>query len=163
MRALPLIALGISLWSVSGALAAKAYKPPLPPVISVSAEAGEYHTAQTVLSSFIQRLQVGKRAKAAELMSSRVSQAERDAMIRKEWLRYDARDRKNVLQILYWRDLQIHTQQLFKGGAQMTVVSRSIPLKAKPGGTPSGILKVRMWKEAGSWRVELHPPRTARK
>lgn len=142
---------------------AKQFKPPPPPIITTTAEVAEYQAAQVALSRFISALQQGRRAKAASLMSSRVTQAERDAMIRKEWLRYDPKDRKNVMQVLYWRDLQIHTQRIYKEGAELAVVSRTIALKPKPKGAPSGVFKVRMRKEAGSWRVELHQPRVARK
>jgi len=142
---------------------ARPYVPPRPPVITLTAEDGEYHTAQTTLSRFIHALQKGNRVRATSFLSSRVTQAERDAMVRKEWLRYDPKDRKNVMQVLYWRDLQIHTQRIYPGAVDLAVVSRSIPLKPKPKGAPSGILKVRMRKEGVDWRVELHAPRSKRR
>jgi hypothetical protein len=151
-------ALGLAV-SIAAA-AAKPYVPPPPPVITTTAESAEYHAAQTTLSRFITALQQGRRAKAASFMSSRVTPAERDAMVQKKWLRYDPKDRKSVVQILYWRDLQIHTQRIYKEGADMAVVSRTIALKPKPKGAPSGVLKVRMRKEGGDWRVELRAPKS---
>jgi hypothetical protein len=119
--------------------------------------------AQTRLSLFITRLQKGQRAKAASLLSSRVTEAERQGLINKRWLRYDPKDRSSVRQILYWRDLQIHTQRIMRDALDLAVVSRTIALKAKPKGRPSGILQVRMRKEQGDWWVDLHPVRVVRK
>jgi hypothetical protein len=159
MRTHPiLLGFGLLLSAASvSAAPAKKYVPPPPPVITLTATVKEVYEAQKRLASFITALQRGHRLKAASYMSSRVSQAERDAMVRKEWLRYDPTDRQNLMQVLYWRDLQIHTQRLFKEGVDLAVVSRTIALKPKKGGAPSGVLEVRMRKEDGEWRVELHP------
>jgi len=145
--------------------APSAYVPPRPPVITLSAQLPEMENAQKRLSSFIRALQVGQRARAASFLSSRVSQSERQGLIQKSWLRYDPKDRGNVIQVLYWPDLQIHTQRVYPDSVDMAVVSRAIPftLKKKKTARPSGIVKVRMRKEQGEWRVELHPPRLARK
>lgn len=159
-----LISGGLLWLTAAGAMAvAKPYVPPLPPVITTTAEVAEYQGAQTTLSRFITALQQGRRARAASFMSSRVTQAEREALIQKKWLTYDPKDRGNVMQVLYWRDLQIHTQRVYKDAAVLAVVSRTIALKPKPKGAPSGLLKVRMRKEGGDWRVELHPPKRGRK
>ena len=138
------------------------YVAPPDPTITVSTEVPDILDAQTQLSRFIKALQRGQRAKAASMLSSRVTEAERQAMIEKKWLTYDPKDRNNVRQILYWRDLQIHTQRVMKESLDLEVVSRTIAIKAKPGGRPSGILEVRMRKEQGSWFVDLHPIRTIR-
>lgn len=147
--------------------AAPAAYAPRPPVITTSAELPEMQNAQIRLSSFIRALQVGKRARAASFLSSRVSPAERQGLIEKSWLRYEPKNRGNVLQVLYWPDLQIHTQKVYPDAVDLAVVSRSIPFKLKTkekrAARPSGIVKVRMRKEQGEWRVELHPPRVARK
>jgi hypothetical protein len=142
---------------------AKPYVAPPPPVITTTAEVPEYQAAQTNLSRFITALQRGRRAHAASFLSRRVSPADREGLIQKKWLTYNPKDRNSVTQVLYWRDLQIHTQRVYKDGADMAVVSRTIALKPKPKGAPSGVFKVRMWKEDGAWRVELHPSKNARK
>lgn len=144
---------------------AAGYVPPRPPVITLSAELPEMESAQKRLSSFIRALQVGQRARAASFLSSRVSEAEKQGLIQKTWLRADPKDRRNMLQVLYWPDLQIHTQRVYPEAVDLAVVSRSIPFmpKNKKTARPSGILKVRMRKEQGEWRVEMHPTRLARK
>jgi hypothetical protein len=158
--------LGVATGAAVGAAPA-AYAPPRPPVITLSAELPEMQQAQIRLSSFIRALQVGQRARAASFLSNRVSAAERDGLIKKSWLRFEPKDRGNVLQVLYWPDLQIHTQKVYPEAVDLAVVSRSIPFKLKTkekrAARPSGIVKVRMRKEQGEWRVELHPPRVARR
>ncbi|MGV3719850.1 MAG: hypothetical protein ACO1SX_02980 [Actinomycetota bacterium] len=153
----------LSLAAASARALAKPYVPPPQPTISTTSEVAEYAAAQTVLSRFIIALQTGRRARAASFLSSRVSQAEREGLIQKKWLKYNPKDRNSLTQVLDWRDLQIHTQRVFKDGAEMAVVSRTIALKPKPKGAPSGVFKVRMRKEGGDWRVELHPPKGARR
>jgi hypothetical protein len=159
------VALGFAMTGVAASAAPAGYTPPRPPVITLSAELPEMQNAQKRLSSFIRALQVGQRARAASLLSSRVSASERQGLIQKAWLRYDPKDRRNVSQVLYWPDLQIHTQRVFRDTVELAVVSRSIPfkLKNKKRERPSGIVNVRMRKEHGEWRVEMHPPRVARK
>jgi hypothetical protein len=141
----------------------RAYVPPPPPTITISTEVPDILAAQTRLSSFIKALQAGQRSRAASMLSSRVSAAERQGLIEKKWLRYDPTNRGSVRQILYWRDLQIHTQRVMRDAVDLAVVSRTIALKATRRGKPSGILEVRMRKEQGSWWVDLHPVRTVRK
>ena len=164
------ITAGIALTAALGAGASaqvpavrRPYVAPPDPTITVSTEVPEILDAQTRLSSFIKALQRGQRTKAAGMLSSRVTEAERQGMIEKKWLTYDPKDRNNVRQILYWRDLQIHTQRVMKEALDLEVVSRTIAIKAKAGGRPSGILEVRMRKEQGSWFVDLHPVKTVRK
>lgn len=159
------VALGSVLISTSvSAAPAAAYKP-RPPMITLSAELPEMEAAQKRLSRFIWALQVGQRVKATSFLSSRVTEAERQGLIQKTWLRSDPKDSKNLLQVLYWPDLQIHTQRVYPEAVDLAVVSRSIPFmpKNKKTARPSGILKVRMRKEAGEWCVEMHPPRLAQK
>lgn len=160
-----LVALGCAISGAAAHAAPTGYKPPRPPVITFSAELPEMQDAQKRLSSFIRALQVGQRARAASFLSSRVSEAERQGLIQKAWLRYDPKDRRSVSQVLYWPDLQIHTQRVYPEAVDLAVVSRAIPflLKNKKAARPSGVVKVRMRKEQGEWRVEMHPPRVARR
>lgn len=148
----------------SAAAAQKVYKPRAP-LITVSADLPEMEAAQKRLARFIWALQVGRRAQAASYLSSQVTEAERQGLIQKTWLRADPKDHKNLLQVLYWPDLQIHTHRVYPEAVDLAVVSRSIPFmpKNKKTARPSGILKVRMRKEEGEWRVEMHPPRMVRK
>lgn len=168
-RRLMYVGMGALLCAITGTKAHAApagYTPPRPPVITLSAELPEMQNAQKRLSSFIRALQVGQRARAASLLSSRSSAAERQGLIQKTWLRYDPKDRRNISQVLYWPDLQIHTQRVYSPDAvELAVVSRSIPfkLKNKKHERPSGIVNVRMRREQGEWRVEMHPPRVTRK
>jgi hypothetical protein len=143
--------------------AVRSYAIPLPPTITTSTEVPDLLAAQTKLSRFITALQTGRRVRAASMLSARVTEAERQGLINKVWLRYDPKDRTNVRQVLYWRDLQIHTQRVMRDAVDLAVVSRSIALKPKVNGKPSGILEVRMRKEQGEWRVDLHPVRVRRK
>jgi hypothetical protein len=133
--------------------------PNAPPLITLSTNGTEYDEAQLQLERFIKRLQAGRRASAAELLSTRVSPPERRAFVEKRWLRYDPKNRRDFMQILFWKDIQFHNGRIYKNGVKLQVVRRAPPVMTTRKSPVTGILEVPMRREGGTWRVELHPPK----
>ena len=127
--------------------------PGAPPVISLEGLTPETRRSQGRLAAFITALQQGRRAKAASLLSRRVTARERRALVEGRWLARSGRGSKSFSQILYWPDLQIRTHSVTDGVPTLYVVPR---VQARKKG-PAGYLVVRMRREGGSWFVEMHP------
>jgi hypothetical protein len=127
----------------------------LPPLISITSPRPEYRAAETRLGEFIRAIQMGRRKRATELLSSRVTAEERQALIEKRWLRKDPRNRKDFTQVLFLPDLKIGTQLLKGETLELYVIPRP-KVKKRAGG---GYLKVRMRRENGQWLVDMHPDR----
>lgn len=125
---------------------------PTRPLISTTSPDTEFRSVEARLARFIDLLQRDRRSDAARLLSRRVTPAEREALLRRQWLRRDSRDPRDFKRLLFFPDLQIRTQRFAQNAVDLIVVPR--PGSKKP---PSAYLVVRMRREAGNWRVELHP------
>jgi len=130
--------------------------PNAPPLISVTARSPEYLAVESRLAQFIRFLQAGRRARAVELLSRRVTPRERRALIEKRWLRKAQGRSRDFAQILFLPDLQIRTREKIQGDTvRLHVLPRVFARKRKD--TPVGVYEVRMRREQGRWFVELHP------
>jgi len=130
----------------------------MPPVVSLTAADPKYRAAEARLALFIQSLQLGRRARAVDFLSSRVSAPERQALLEKRWLRNDFTSRKDFTQVLFLPDLQVRTAAIRPDRAECYVTPRTAGSKKSK--VPVGYLRVPMHFEQGQWRVELHPGKT---
>jgi hypothetical protein len=142
------------------ALAAPAPAAPVPkrppvPIISTTSQSPEYQAAETRLALFIRALQRGNRRRAVSLMSSRVTAAERRALVENRWLRKETGRRGSFEQILFVPDLSIRTRSVYRDTVKLAVVPRKMYRKKQARFV--GIMEVRMRKEGGKWWVELRP------
>lgn len=153
--------LTITLGAASRALAIKPVPPPMPGSITLTAMDDESRLAERRLAQFVRALQMGRRQQAAALLSSRVPAPAKEALIQKRWLPARIGNPPTLEQILYWKDLQIRTSQIFRDTRHLQIQPRRIALALKRDKkrAPAGILEVRMRKEAGTWWVEMQPGR----
>jgi hypothetical protein len=160
MKSKPLIAI------LSLAITATAAARPKPPVIplqqrytvTTSAQDVESLSAETRLARFVKALQQGRRQKASEFLSSHVGPEARQALIEKRWLPAKVGAKGDFNQLIFWRDIQIHTQRVRGTHRDLVISPRQIPFYLqRHQGRPTGILKVPMVKEQGQWWVDLRP------
>ena len=160
LRSIPILAGGLLAGGlVTGAMAAPRLRGVLPPNITIHSASPRYEAAQTRLASFINRLQTGKRRDAAKLMSSRVTPTEREAMVEKKWLRYQPWQHADLMQALYWPDIEIFTKEGSLKRVDLQITKRNLPAVNKKTSPPAGLLVIPMRLENGSWFVDLHPAR----
>jgi hypothetical protein len=124
------------------------------PAISTTSRVPEYAAAEGRLAQFITALHVGRRARAVSLLSSRVTAAERQALLEKRWLRQDPRSTRDFAQVLFAPDLQIRSRAKIKDDMLRLSVSPRLLRRKRFG---QGYLEVPMRREHGEWFVELHP------
>jgi hypothetical protein len=125
------------------------------PVITTTSTVPAYQRAEVQLARFIRALQRGQRARAAHLLSRRVSARERRALVENRWLRREGNHRNDFGRLLYLPDIRIRTRAIYRDALKLAVAPRILGQKKKPGVT--GYLEVTMRRERGEWRVELHP------
>jgi hypothetical protein len=127
------------------------------PVISTTAMDREGRAAETRLAQFIRALQQGRRLRAVQFLSSRVTPQERQALVQKRWLRKDTTRKDDITQVLFQQDLQIRTREIYQDGRKLYVVPRTIPWPPKKTNRAIGYLGITMRLERGKWWVEMHP------
>ena len=164
MRYPALWALIITVLAVPAGAQRKPRKPVVPPsaayTITTSAQDMESLRAETRLAQFIRALQRGRRQKAAELLSSKVTPQARQDLIARRWLPAKVGVTGDFSQLIYWRDLQIRTQRIRGERRDLVVGPRRIPFATKKKQSrPTGILEVPMVREGGQWWVDLRPGR----
>lgn len=121
-----------------------------PPLISTTSVDAEFRKAETRLASFIRLLQLDRRAEAVRYFSSRVPAAARRSFLKSQWLRRSDSGAA-AGRVLFHPDLQIRTDRLARHSAEMLVVPRKMDRKELK------LLRVRMQRENGVWRVVLRP------
>jgi hypothetical protein len=160
MKSNPLIAI------LSLAIAAAAVAKPKPAVVplgqrytvTTSAQDMESLRAESRLALFVRALQQGRRQKASEFLSSRVGPEPRQALIEKRWLPAKVGAKGDFNQLIFWPDIQIHTQRIRGARRDLVISPRRIPFYLqRHKGRPTGILEVPMVKEQGQWWVDLRP------
>jgi hypothetical protein len=129
----------------------------MPPKISLSTAADYYRSAEARLALFVTSLQTGHRKRAAEMLSSRASEADRQALIEKRWLRRTPDARKDFNQLFYLPDIQIRTRDFQRDSAVCYILPRG--KISRKSGLPTGYLPVRMVRQEGRWYVDLRPPK----
>ena len=140
--------------ALTSPVAAAPGRPPAP-IISTSSQSPEYQAAETRLALFIRALQRGNRLRAAGFLSSRVTAAERRALVENRWLRKETGRRGSFEQILFVPDLSIRTRSVYRDTVKLAVIPRKMYRKKQARFV--GIMEVRMRKEGGKWWVELRP------
>ena len=131
-----------------------------PQLISLTTIDPAYRAAEVRLAQFIRALYAGRRAKAAELLSSKVPRAERQALIEKRWLREDPTRRKDFTQVLFMPDIQIRIREFYRDTVECYVLPRKAAPKKSRKRNPrlvAGYLRVKMRRERGKWWVEMRP------
>jgi hypothetical protein len=148
--------------AVAGSVAAKPKPPVIPPeqryTVTTSAQDMESLRAESRLALFVRALQQGRRQKASEYLSSKVGPEARQALIEKRWLPAKVGAKGDFNQLLFWHDIQIHTQRVRGSRRDLVISPRQIPFYLqRHQGRPTGILEVPMVKEQGQWWVDLRP------
>lgn len=162
MKSKPLIAI-IFLALTGPAVARPKPKPPVIPLeqrytVTTSAQDMESLRAETRLALFVKALQQGRRQKASEFLSSKVGPEARQALIEKRWLPAKVGATGDFNQLIFWPDIQIHTQRVRGARRDLVISPRQIPFYLqRHKGHPTGILEVPMIKEQDQWWVDLRP------